>query len=91
MEKRKPTLDLDSIKAEFSFVDYQNPANWCRYTTYGGSTGWQPERNPVIAEANDPVGALYDSSAVTLWMKGVPEPASLSLLALGGLVLLRRR
>ena len=52
--------------------------------------GWQPERNPVIAEAGQ-AGGLYDASTLTIWMKGVPEPASLSLLALGGLALLRRR
>ena len=88
--------DNHSIKAQWKYVD--GGANrWLRYTTYGGGAGWQPERNPVIAEADGPVpgggipGPQYASSTVTVWMLGFPEPASLTLLAFGGLALLRRR
>ena len=60
---------------------------WLRFTSYGSTL---KERHPTLAIAGGP-GNLYLSSSVSVWMKGVPEPASLSLLALGGLALLRRR
>jgi hypothetical protein len=79
-----------SVKAEWQFID-GSTSNWLRYTAY--STG-QPEANPLLAEPYDdgvtpPVG--YTSSVITFCLMGVPEPASLSLLAVGGLALLRRR
>ncbi|UCG16394.1 MAG: PEP-CTERM sorting domain-containing protein [Phycisphaerales bacterium] len=75
-----------SVKAEWQFID-GSTTNWLRYTAY--STG-QPEANPLLAEPNGPAGA-YTSSVITFSLMGVPEPASLSLLAVGGLALLRRR
>jgi hypothetical protein len=87
--------DTSSTKAQWKYLD-SGANRWLRLTTYGGS-GWQPERNPVIAEADGPAptssipGPQYVSSTVTVWMLGFPEPASLSLLAFGGLALLRRR
>lgn len=78
-----------SIKADWQFID-GSTTNWLRYTAY--STG-QPEANPLLAEPYDdgvpPVG--YSSSVITFCLMGIPEPASLSLLAFGGLALLRRR
>ena len=79
-----------SVKAEWQFIDGLT-TRWLRYTAY--STG-QPEANPLLAEPFDdgvspPVG--YVSSVISFSLMGVPEPASLSLLAVGGLALLRRR
>lgn len=80
--------DTHSVMTEFKYVD-NSSSRWLRYTTFGGGAGWQPERNPVIAEAYS--GGLYDSATLTFWMKGIPEPGTLALLAFGGLGVLRRR
>ena len=78
--------DTHSVESAFQFVDYSD-TRWLRFTTWASAN----EDRPVVALANGGENALYDSASLTFWMKGVPEPASLSLLVLGGLVALRRR
>jgi len=79
--------DSHSVKIEFWFID-NDPSRWIRLTPY--LAGGNPEANPLLAEAGGPTAA-YASSMVTFWMMGIPEPATLALLALGGLAVLRRR
>jgi len=80
--------DLHSTRAEFKFlVPDPTPPSWLRLTPY--HTAGKTESNPVLALAR--TGGAYSSSTLTVWLMGVPEPATLALLALGGLAVLRRR
>ncbi len=75
--------DSSSTRADFRFVD-ATTSNWIRYTTFGSTL---PENSPVLPLAD---GATYSSATLTLWIKGIPEPTSLALLALGALIARRR-
>ena len=83
--------DSYSLKAQWKWL-YTNPvykdSPWLRLASYYTTT--VKEVIPIVAEAGGPT-AYYASASVKVWLKGVPQPASLSLLALGGLALLRRR
>ncbi len=79
--------DSSSVKVQFRFVD-NAPTRWVRLTTFL-APATKPESNPVLAEAGGPNG-LYASSTVTVWLRGIPEPASLLLIGLGA-ALLRKR
>jgi len=67
-----------SYRTEFQFID-GTTTNWVRLTTFNA----QNIPNPAIVFAFD--------STVSFWMKGVPEPSSLSLFGLCAVWLCRRR
>lgn len=69
---------VQSYQVDFQFVDATD-TRWVRLTTFPGGLMTSP--NPTI----DLDGEL------SFLVKGVPEPASLGLFALGGLAMLRRR
>lgn len=72
-----------SYRVEFSWEpdDIANLAAWLRLTTATGAGTL--DINPTIAYDQD--------SIVSFWIMGVPEPATLSLLVVGGLLAVRRR
>jgi len=67
-----------SYRSEFQFKD-DDATRWLRLTSFGA--------------ANLPNAAIDfgSGSSVSFWMRGVPEPATVLLLALGGLGIVRRR
>lgn len=67
-----------SYKFNFQFVD-ATTTRWARLTSFN------------VANQGNPVVRFDQSSVVTFWAKAVPEPASMTALALGAAVLLRRR
>jgi hypothetical protein len=72
---------VQSDKAQFRFIN-STPTNWLRLTTFQTGANFTGG-NPMIR--------FDQSSVVSFWLKATPEPTSLALLALGGLVALRRR
>jgi hypothetical protein len=72
---------VQSDKAQFRFIN-STPTNWLRLTTF--HTG-------VNFTGGNPMIRFDQNSVVSFWLKATPEPTSLALLALGGLVALRRR
>ncbi len=69
----------NSYKVEFAWKNAA-PGEWLRLT---------PFNTPILP--NPALKIAGDAAIVTVWMMGVPEPATLALLALGGLAVLRRR
>jgi hypothetical protein len=68
---------------------YNNTPTWPGYIAYGwwGNQGWPH----LTTKKGAPIEGSGQPTANPLLIGKIPEPASLSLLALGGLALLRRR
>jgi hypothetical protein len=67
-----------SYRTEFQFID-GTTTNWLRLTTFNAEN----VPNPAITFGFD--------GTVSFWIKGVPEPSSLTLFGLCAVALLRRR
>lgn len=69
---------LASYRLDWTFVD-GDPTRWVRLTTFNTPNG----PNPLIR--------LEPGNQVSMYVKAIPEPATLTLLALGALAAFRRR
>jgi hypothetical protein len=70
-----------SDKVSYEFVD-TNPSRWIRLTTFVAG-GLPLGGNPSIR--------FDQSSVLSFWMRGIPEPSTLALLGLTSLAIFRRR
>jgi hypothetical protein len=68
---------LQSDQVDFAWLNPADTAAWVRLTTFNTPNG----PNPAI-DFNLPL---------SFWVRGVPEPATLALLGIGGVLALRRR
>ena len=82
--------------ANVSFVDYLNPRDFLADPTTSAAGDLGPEGLLFISAADSPTGSpllvvTNEVSGTTSIYSVVPEPGSLGALAIGGLMLLRRR
>lgn len=68
-----------SLRMDWQFID-NDPSRWARITTFQGTGHLLP--NPAIQ--------IDNTSSLSIWIKGVPEPTSLLLLAIPACLLRRR-
>ncbi len=82
--------DLDNNTLTVTYEDIDNPGNGSGSYVLNISAGYQPESFEMFRNAG-PAG--NDVGIDNLWIadRPIPEPASLALLGLGGLAMLRRK